>query len=580
MPNALLVYPEQPPTFWGADYALEMSGIKATFPPLGLLTVAAMFPPHYTLRVVDMNVTALQDADLAWADLVFTSTMITHHLSLQAVVERCNDAGVPLVAGGPHPTTFHEDIAGVDHFVLGEVEEIFPKFLRDLEEGTARPLYRETGKPAVTRTPIPRFDLIDMKNYATMSVQFSRGCPFDCEFCDIIKLYGRVPRTKSPEQVVAELDSLYRLGWRGPVFLVDDNFIGNKRDAMNLLPAIAAWQKAKGYPFTLITEASANLALLEELMDAMIEAGFDTVFVGIETPNPEALLKTKKQQNTSKTEENYLFSAVRKIQQRGMQVQGGFILGLDGDGDGVFDAQIEFIQQTGIPVAPIYLLTALKGTDMYERMKAENRLLETPIGTNAMSLNFRTEMDYRTLIEGYKRVIASLYDPTLESYFERCLTLFRHWKPAPHLRKPRSKDEIFGALMGVRRCLSAKQIPAFSKFIGKVTRDHPRMLGDAIYLAAMGHHFERIGRQQIAIHDFLSFLRVELETFRAPAPGPASASAEYGSRRQASFERARRHYESLPDEFRYPGDGLHDALMSYQRAVDSSVSEPARSAVA
>ena len=212
--------------------------------------------------------------------------MITHHLSLQAVVERCNDAGVPVVAGGPHPTTFHEDIPGVDHFVLGEVEEIFAEFLRDLEEGTAKPLYRETGKPAVTRTPIPRFDLVDMKIYGTMSVQFSRGCPFDCEFCDIIKLYGRVPRTKSPEQVVAELDALYRLGWRGPVFLVDDNFIGNKRDAMNLLPAIAAWQKAKGYPFNLITEASANLALLEELMDAMIEAGFDTVFVGIETPEP------------------------------------------------------------------------------------------------------------------------------------------------------------------------------------------------------------------------------------------------------------------------------------------------------
>ena len=349
---------------------------------------------------------------------------------------------------------------------------------------------------------------------------------------------------------------------------------------MNLLPAIAAWQKAKGYPFTLITEASANLALLEELMDAMIEAGFDNVFVGIETPNPEALLKTKKQQNTSKTEENYLFSAVRKIQQRGMQVQGGFILGLDGDGEGVFDAQIEFIQQTGIPVAPIYLLTALKGTDMYARMKAENRLLDAPIGTNAMPLNFRTEMEYGTLIEGYKRVLATLYDPTLENYYRRCLTLFRHWKPAPHLRKPRSKDEIFGALMGVRRCLSAKQIPAFSKFIGKVSKDHPRMLPDAIYLAAMGHHFERIGRQQIAIHDFLSVLRGELETFRAAAPGPASEAEEFASRRQASFEHARKHYESIPGEFRYPGDGLHDALESFQRALDTHAGEAARAAVA
>ena len=580
MPNALLVYPEQPPTFWGADYALEMSGIKATFPPLGLLTIAAMFPPHYALRVVDMNVSTLHDADLEWADLVFTSTMITQHLSLQAVVDRCNDAGVPVVAGGPHPTTFHEDIAGVDHFVLGEVEEIFAEFLRDLEGGTARRIYRETRKPDVSRTPVPRFDLIDMKIYATMSVQFSRGCPFDCEFCDIIKLYGRVPRTKSPEQVVAELDSLYRLGWRGPVFLVDDNFIGNKRDAMNLLPAIAEWQKAKGYPFTLITEASANLALMEELMDAMIEAGFDTVFVGIETPNPKALLKTKKTQNTSKTEENYIFSAVRKIQQHGMQVQGGFILGLDDDDEGVFDAQIAFIQETGIPVAPIYLLTALKNTDMYERMKAENRLLETPIGTNAMSLNFKTEIDYRTLIEGYKRVIASLYDPTLENYFRRCLTLFRHWKPAPHLRKPRSKDETFAALMGVRRCLSAKQIPAFSKFIGKVSKDYPRMLPDAIYLAAMGHHFEKIGRQQIAIHDFLSLLRGELETFREAVPGRVSEVEEFSNLRRASFERAQRRYESIPDEFRYRGDGLEDALASFRRTLDSRTTEIVRSAVA
>ncbi len=580
MPNALLIYPEQPPTFWGIDYALEMSGVKATFPPLGLLTAAAMFPPSYTLRLVDMNVSTLQDADLRWADLVFTSSMITQHLSLRALIARCNRAGVPVVAGGPHPTTFHEDIAGVDHFVLGEAEEIIAEFFRDLESGTARTVYRETRKPAVTLTPIPRFDLVDMKLYATMSVQFSRGCPFDCEFCDIIKLYGRVPRTKPPEQVVAELDSLYRLGWRGHVFLVDDNFIGNKRDAGNLLPAIAEWQMARSYPFTLITEASANLARMDGLMDAMIEAGFDTVFVGIETPNPKALLKTKKAQNTSKHEENYLFSAVRKIQRHGMQVQGGFILGLDGDDEGVFDAQIEFIRETGIPVAPIYLLTALKGTDMYERMKLEDRLIETPIGTNSMFLNFKTEMNYRTLIEGYKRVMISLYDPTLENYFQRCLTLFRHLKPVPHLRKPKSKNEVFGALMGVRRGLSAGQVPAFSKFIGKVSKDYPRMLPDAIYLAALGHHFERMVRQQIVIHGFLGFLRGELETFEEAIPGHASGAEEIASRTRVSFERAKRRYESIPDEFRYRGDGLDEALVSFRRAVDARADAAVRLAVA
>ncbi len=580
MPNALLVYPEHPPTFWGAEYALEMSGVNATFPPLGLLTIAAMFPPDYALRVVDMNVSTLRDADLAWADLVFTSTILTQHASLCAVVERCNRAGVPVVAGGPHPTTFYEDIPGVDHFVLGEVEEIFREFLRDLEEGTAKAIYRETRKPDVTRTPVPRFDLIDVKNYATMSVQFSRGCPFDCEFCDIIKLYGRVPRTKAPEQIVAELDSLYRLGWRGPVFMVDDNFIGNKRDAMKLLPAIAAWQKSKGYPFTLTTEASANLALMDELMDAMIEAGFHSVFVGIETPNPAALLKTKKSQNTSKNQENFLFSAVRKIQRRGMQIQGGFILGLDGDDERVFDAQIEFIQETGIPMAPVYLLTAVKGTDMYERLKSENRLLETPIGTSAMNLNFKTEMRYETLIEGYKRVIATLYDPTLENYFKRCLTLFQHLKPVPHLRKPVSKDKTFAALMGVRRRLSARQIPSYSKFIGKVSKDHPRMLPEAIYLAAMGHHFERIARQQIATHDFLSFLRGELETFQEAVPGRVTDEVEIDGWRQASNSQAQRRYDSIPDEFRYQGDGLDHALESFRRAVDALADGTARSAVA
>ena len=580
MPNALLVYPEHPPTFWGAEYALEMSGVNATFPPLGLLTIAAMFPPDYTLRVVDMNVSTLRDADLAWADLVFTSTILTQHASLCAVVERCNRSGVPVVAGGPHPTTFHEDIPGVDHFVLGEVEEIFREFLRDLEEGTAKAIYRETRKPDVTRTPVPRFDLIDVKNYATMSVQFSRGCPFDCEFCDIIKLYGRVPRTKAPEQIVAELDSLYRLGWRGPVFMVDDNFIGNKRDAMKLLPSIAAWQKSKGYPFTLTTEASANLALMDELMDAMIEAGFHSVFVGIETPNPEALLKTKKSQNTSKNQENFLFSAVRKIQRRGMQIQGGFILGLDGDDERVFDAQIEFIQETGIPMAPVYLLTAVKGTDMYERLKSENRLLETPIGTSAMNLNFKTEMRYETLIEGYKRVVATLYDPTLENYFKRCLTLFQHLKPVPHLRKPVSKDKTFAALMGVRRRLSARQLPSYSKFVGRVSRDYPRMLPEAIYLAAMGHHFERIARQQIATHDFLSFLRGELETFQEAVPGRVTDEVEIESWRQASNSQAQRRYDSIPDEFRYQGDGLDHALESFRRAMDSRSVATARSAVA
>ena len=534
MPNALLVYPEHPPTYWGGNFALEIVGIKAAFPPLGLLTIAAMFPPEYDLRVVDMNVTSLEESDLEWADMVFTSTMIIQQVSLQAVIERCNQAGVPVVAGGPHPTTFHDEIEGVDHFVLDEAEEIFPEFLRDLASGTAKAIYREPRKPDVTQTPAPRFDLIDMKNYDIMGVQFSRGCPFDCEFCDITKLYGRVPRTKTPDQMVNEFELLYRLGWRGQVFLVDDNFIGNKRDAMNLLPVLADWQRAHKYPFTLTTEASVNLARMDELMDAMVEAGFDTVFLGIETPNPKALLKTKKPQNISKREENYLFNAVRKIQQKGMQVQGGFILGLDDDDEGVFDAQIEFIQKVGIPVAPIYMLTAVKGTDMYNRLKSENRILEVFIGGNAMTLNFKPEMDPKILIEGYRLVTTTLYDPTLENYFKRCLTLFEHLKPVPHLLKPRSKNAIYAELMGVRGRLAASQVPAYMNFIAKVAKNHPQMLSKAIRLAGLGYHFEKITNQQDAIYGFKEFLLAELEMFKQAR---VLDGEEFKNQRQALFTR-------------------------------------------
>ncbi|MDE2806932.1 MAG: radical SAM protein [Gemmatimonadota bacterium] len=566
MPNALLVYPEHPPTYWGGNFALEIVGIKAAFPPLGLLTIAAMFPPEYDLRVVDMNATSLEESDLEWADMVFTSTMITQRVSLQAVIERCNQAGVPVVAGGPHPTTFHDEIEGVDHFVLDEAEEIFPEFLRALEGGKAKAIYREPRKPDVTQTPVPRFDLIDMKNYDIMGVQFSRGCPFDCEFCDITKLYGRVPRTKTPDQMVNEFELLYRLGWRGQVFLVDDNFIGNKRDAMNLLPVLADWQRAHRYPFTLTTEASVNLARMDELMDAMVEAGFDTVFLGIETPNPKALLKTKKPQNISKREENYLFNAVRKIQQKGMQVQGGFILGLDDDDEGVFDAQIEFIQKVGIPVAPIYMLTAVKGTDMYNRLKSENRILEVSIGGNAMTLNFKPEMDPKILIEGYRRVTATLYDPTLENYFKRCLTLFEHLKPVPHLLKPRSKNAIYAELMGVRGRLSANQVPAYMNFIAKVAKNHPPMLSKAIRLAGLGYHFEKITSQQNAIYGFKEFLSAELEMFKQAR---VQDGEEFKNQRQALFTRVHARYESIPNEFRYNEDGIEHALATFRFAVNA-----------
>ena len=537
-----------------------------------------MFPPGYDLRVVDMNVTPLQEADLEWADLVFTSSMIVQRVSLQAVTKRCNRAGIPVVAGGPYPTSYHEEIEGVDHFVLDEVEETFAGFLSDLETGTAKAIYREPRKPDVSQTPLPRFDLIDTNAYHSMCVQFSRGCPFDCEFCDIIQLFGRVPRTKSPEQMIGEFDFLYRLGWRGPLFLVDDNFIGNKREALELLPVIAEWQKARGYPFSLFTEASVNLARTDELMDAMIEAGFNSVFLGIETPNPKALLKTKKPQNVGKREEDYLLHAVRKIQRKGMQVTGGFILGLDEDDEDVFDAQIDFIQRAGIPMAPIYMLAALKGTDLYERLKRENRLLDAPIEINATSLNFKPEMNPGTLIEGYRRVISTLYDPTLENYFNRCLTLFEHLTPVPHLQESRGKNALYLDLMGVRRRLSSRQLPAYNKFVAKVSRDHPRMLPEAIRLAALGYHFEKVTRQQIAIHDFKAFLEAEAEIFRGTSSSSVREVEEIGARRQELFMRAQARNQLIPDDFRYHGDGIDSALESFRVSVNAQADHLTRSA--
>ena len=579
MSNALLVYPKQPPTYWGNNYALDLQGIKAVFPPLGLLTVAAMFPSRYNLRVVDLNVTPLEDDDLEWADLAFTSTMIPQRPSLEQVVERCNRARVPVIAGGPHPTTFHEEIEGIDHFVLDEVEETFATFLSDLESGTAKRIYRAPRKPDMTLAPIPRFDLIDMSEYHSMCLQFSRGCPFDCEFCDITKLYGRVSRTKSPQQMVAEFDRLYELGWRGPLFLVDDNFIGNKREVSRLLPVIAEWQKERGHPYSLFTEASVNIVRMNDLMDVMIEAGFDAVFLGIETPNPKALKKMKKPQNLDMRDDNYLFTSVRKIQQKGMMVLGGFILGLDDDDDNAFDAQIDFIQEAGIPISLIGLLTALKGTNLWTRLERENRLLDKPVEIDDTALNFKPQMDPKTLVEGYLRVIATIYDSTLENYFDRCLTLLENLNPVPHLYKPVGKHILYAAIMGIRRRLTPEQLPVFSRYIAKASTEHPRLLPLAIRLAGMGYHCEKFTRQQTMIRGFKEYVKSELASFNEARWGP-DAEPEMGDElRRAALQRAKERQRTIPEEFRFAGDGIAESLAAFQLALSSEAPPAAPASV-
>jgi radical SAM superfamily enzyme YgiQ (UPF0313 family) len=527
MRNALLVYPEFPPSYWSYDYALDFIGKKATMPPLGLLTVAGMFPADWSLRLVDMNVEPLSDAQLAWADVVFTSTMIVQQASFQEVVERCNRADVPVVAGGPHATALQQEIAegfpegqGVGHFVLGEAEKVFPDLLRDLRSGEARPLYRSEKWPDIAEAPLPRFDLVDLQVYGSMALQFSRGCPFDCEFCDITTLYGRVPRTKANEQVLAELDLLYRMGWRGSLFFVDDNFIGNRREAMRLLPAMAGWQRQHGHPFTLYTEASVNLAEMPELMDAMRDAGFHMVFLGIESPSDEALQRTGKAHNTRGQERTreYLLRAVRNVQSRGMQVTGGFIIGLDGDTE--FDSHLEFIREAGIPLAMTGLLTALKGTKLHQRLRREGRLLEQSTGCNTeISLNFEPELPRERLIAEYRRVISTLYDPTLGNYFERCLIMFEHLTPLQHDSRSVSLSDILALLRSLWRQLPSRQGPAYARFLARVVTRHRQHFSEAIRLAIKGYHFEKVTRQQIAVDDQKAFLQAELETpHRRPLP--------------------------------------------------------------
>ena len=574
MPNALFVYPKFPPSYWGFKYALEFLGKKSSMPPLGLLTIAGMFPKNYNLKVVDINIEPLTDAHLEWADVVLTSTMIVQKDSLYDVAERCNRASVPIIAGGPHPTSYYDNIkeetdAVIDHFLFGEVEEIFEEFLTDFESGCAEEIYREKRKPDITMTPPPRYDLIDINSYGSMALQFSRGCPFNCEFCDITKLFGRVPRTKSNEQMLAEFELLYKLGWDGAMFVVDDNFIGNKRDAMRLLPAVKQWQEERQFPFSLYTEASVNLVEIPDMLDAMSVAGFNMVFLGIESPNDEALLSTSKGQNTSKEEEagSYLLRAIRKIQSRGMEVTGGFIIGLDGDTE--FDSHINFIQEAGIPMAMAGLLTALKETDLWHRLKQEDRLLVESSGNNTdMSLNFVPEMPREELLGEYRRVISTLYDPTLKNYFARCLTLLEHMPRTSNNVRSIRMEELVAFARSIHRQLFSRQGLEYVRYLLKILKDYPNMFPEAVRLAVMGYHLEKTTRHTIAVEDFRNFLALEMDTFKEKISQFAQTQEdrmdEVQNYSRHLFARVKKEYDSIHEDFRY---AAYSALAGFQKSV-------------
>ena len=490
----LLVYPQYPDTFWSFRHALKFVSKKAAFPPLGILTVAAMLPGEWEKKLVDMNVTRLTDGDIKWADYVFLSAMVVQRNSVKEVIARCRKLDTRVVAGGPLFTTGYEEFDGVDHFVLGEAEVTLLPFLKDLEEGCARHIYTSNRRPDISQTPIPLWSLINMKYYSSMNIQYSRGCPFNCEFCDIIILNGHRPRTKEKEQVLAELEALYHRGWRGGVFIVDDNFIGNRKKLkLGILPAIIEWQKRKKHPFALSTEASINLADDEELMKLMVDAGFGVVFVGIETPNEESLMECAKSQNQNRD----LVASVKKIQNYGLEVQGGFIVGFDSDPLSIFRNQISFIQKSGIVTAMVGLLNAPPGTRLYQRLKKENRLVEAFTGNNTdCSLNFIPKMNYETLISGYKQILDTIYSPG--NYYERVKTFLREYKPRGEIASRLQFHHIRAFVksiwfLGIRE----KGRRYYWKLFLSTLLKQPRKFPLSISLSVYGYHFRKVVKEYI-----------------------------------------------------------------------------------
>ena len=423
--RALLIYPRNPDTFWSFKHALKFISKKALHPPLGLATVAAMLPAIWEKRLIDENVEPLSDKHLAWADYVFISAMAIQRKSVRQVVARCQAMGVKVVAGGPLFTTGHQEFEGIDHFVLGEAEITLPQFLKDLEAGRPLPLYTTDQFPTLAQTPTPMWSLFKLRRYASMSLQYSRGCPFHCEFCDITSLFGRKVRTKSAEQVLAEMDSLYAAGWRGALFIVDDNFIGNKAKLKKeVLPAMICWMNQHRHPFVLSTEASIDLSDDEPLMKMMVRAGFDGVFVGIETPNEDSLAECSKLQNRNRD----LVACVKKIQACGLEVRGGFIVGFDSDTPSVFEQQIALIQDSRIVTAMVGLLNAPRGSRLYQRVAQEGRLLTEATGDNTdFSTNIMPRMGLEALSRGYSEIISGIYSP--KPYFARVRAYLREYHP-------------------------------------------------------------------------------------------------------------------------------------------------------
>jgi len=485
--RCLLIYPEYPETFWSFKYALRFIRKKAAFPPLGLLTISAMLPETWSLKLIDLNVAKLTEKELAWADCAFISAMAIQRKSVQEIIARCKTAGLKIIAGGPLFSSEYDRFKDVDHFILNEAEMTLPPFLEDLEKGCAKPVYQSSEFCDLRKTPAPKWELIDLKNYVSISIQFSRGCPFNCDFCNVTSLFGHRSRIKTAEQIISELDALYNLGWRGQIFFVDDNFIGNKAYLKNrLLPSLIKWRKGKrGIPFN--TESSINLADDQILMEMMVEAGFDSVFIGIETPDEASLAECNKQQNKNRD----LLQSVKRIQRNGLQVQGGFIVGFDSDTPSIFQRQIEFIQKSGIVTAMVGLLNAPPGTRLYERMKKEDRLIGLISGDNVDgSTNILPKMGHDALREGYRKIMRHIYSP--KQYYKRATTFLREYK-VPKIRAPIHFQHVMGGVRSsIRLGIFGQERFQYWRILFWTILHRPRLFSLTITLAIYGHHFRKI----------------------------------------------------------------------------------------
>lgn len=491
--RALLINPAFPDTFWGYRHALKFIGRKAHFPPLGLLTVAAMLPEDWELRLVDLNVRSLTRRDLDWADSAWITGMTVQASSAHEVVRRCKAAGVTTVAGGPLFTCEPEAFEDIDHLVLNEAEVTLPPFLDDLAAGCARHCYTNEEKPDVTTTPIPRWDLIRPQDYGSMCIQFSRGCPFDCDFCNVTALFGHRPRTKTPDQITAELDAMLAAGKNDAVFFVDDNLIGNKRSARELMPALQDWRRANpGVRF--YTEASINLADDPKLTTDMVDAGFDSVFIGIETPDEASLASCNKRQNLRRD----IAADVRKLHAAGIQVQAGFILGFDTDTPSSFGRMVEFISQSGIMTAMVGILQAPVGTKLFERLSVEGRLLGNTAGDNvSCETNVRTLMPKDTLESGYRDVMKRLYNP--KPYYQRLKTFLGDYQlPATRVPVTFAHWWTFAKVsfsLGVRD----RGRLYYWRLIAWVLRHRPSQLPLAVRLWVEGYHFREVCKRQLGV---------------------------------------------------------------------------------